>query len=204
MATTQIKDGFNGGSDNQLKVNSDGSINVNTSGGGGSSNVNITEVGGNPVTTTLPTTNPSVGIDGAAAPGSSTQVGAQNAGGNLVPLSVDPSGRLLVDSTGTSVISGNVDASIDGLNAFQTSQYSVGTSAVQLTPTPMVNRSSMNIKVVCTGNNIVYIGNSSSVTTSTGFPLFNGDTLQIDLTPVQPLYAIGTAAGQTVYVLEIG
>jgi hypothetical protein len=45
MATTTIKDGFNGGSDNQLKVNADGSINVNTGGGGGS-NVNLTEVGG--------------------------------------------------------------------------------------------------------------------------------------------------------------
>jgi len=46
MATTTIKDGFNGGSDNQLKVNADGSINVNTSGGGGGSNVNLISVGG--------------------------------------------------------------------------------------------------------------------------------------------------------------
>lgn len=45
MAATTIKDGFAGGSDNQLKVNADGSINVDTS-GGGTGNVNITEVGG--------------------------------------------------------------------------------------------------------------------------------------------------------------
>lgn len=36
MATTQIKDGYQGGSDNQLKINSDGSINVS---GSASSNI---------------------------------------------------------------------------------------------------------------------------------------------------------------------
>lgn len=51
MATTTIKDGFQGGSDNQLKVNNDGSINVN-SGGGGSSNVNIHDSTGGNLTST--------------------------------------------------------------------------------------------------------------------------------------------------------
>lgn len=51
MATTQIKDGFDGGSDNQLKVNADGSINVDvTGGGGGVTNTNLTEIGGSPIT----------------------------------------------------------------------------------------------------------------------------------------------------------
>ena len=52
MATTQIKDGFNGGSDNQLKVNPDGSINVNSSGGGGGGDVNIFDSAGNALTST--------------------------------------------------------------------------------------------------------------------------------------------------------
>lgn len=46
MATTQIKNGFNGGSDDQLLVNPDGSINVNATGGGVASNVSIVQ-GGN-------------------------------------------------------------------------------------------------------------------------------------------------------------
>lgn len=40
MATTQVKDGFSGGSDNQLKVNADGSINTNST-STGTSNVNV-------------------------------------------------------------------------------------------------------------------------------------------------------------------
>lgn len=51
MAATTIKDGFAGGSDNQLKVNADGSINV-TSGGGGSSNVNIHDSSGGTLNST--------------------------------------------------------------------------------------------------------------------------------------------------------
>ena len=46
MATTQIKNGFHGGTDDQLLVNPDGSINVNTTGGGGSNVVAITDTPG--------------------------------------------------------------------------------------------------------------------------------------------------------------
>jgi hypothetical protein len=51
MAATTIKNGFNGGSDAQLLVNPDGSINVNSTGGGGSSNVSIVEGGNTAVVT---------------------------------------------------------------------------------------------------------------------------------------------------------
>ena len=151
MATTQIKDGFNGGSDNQLKVNSDGSINVDVSGGGGTSNVNITEI------------------------------------------------------NGTAITGSDLPVDLAGLTAFKTSQYTVGTSAVQLTPTPMSNRRAISIKVITTTpTDSVYIGNSSAVTTSTGYPIFNLGSLQLDLTNVQSIWAIGTSAGQLVYALEIG
>ena len=39
MAATTIKDGFAGGSDNQLKVNADGSINTTAAGGSASTNI---------------------------------------------------------------------------------------------------------------------------------------------------------------------
>ena len=76
MAVTTIKDGFNGGSDNQLKVNSDGSINVT---GGGSSNA-------------------SVGLTGQTAPTSATEIGAIDSSGKLQPLLIDSTGRLEVDA----------------------------------------------------------------------------------------------------------
>lgn len=166
MSTTQIKNGFNGGSDAQLLVNADGSINVNSS-GGGDSNVNIHDSAGNSLTSTA--------------------------------------GALNVNTSGSSTVSGTVNTNLNGLTNFQTSQYIVGTSAIQLTVTPLSTRSSMSIKAQTTSNlDIIYVGNSSSVTTSTGYPLFNGDSLQLDLTPSHQVWVIGTTSGQLVYVLEIG
>lgn len=132
MATTQIKDGYQGGSDNQLKVNSDGSINVTGSSG--------------------------------------------------------PS---------------NVDANINGLDAFRTSQYTVGTSAVQLAPTALVNRSSLSVAVIADPTAIVYIGNDNTVTTSTGYPLYDKNSLELDLTDSSQIWAISDTPNQTVAVLEI-
>lgn len=52
MAATTIKNGFQGGSDDQVLVNPDGSINVNSTGGGGSGNVNIHDSAGGALTST--------------------------------------------------------------------------------------------------------------------------------------------------------
>jgi hypothetical protein len=182
MAATTIKDGYNGGSDNQLKVNPDGSINVNGGGGGGS--------------------NASVGPTGQPAPSSATEVAGVDGSGNLTPLKVESDGTLHV--TGSSVVTGTVSTNLLGLANLQTTQMTVSTSAVNLTPSPLAGRSSLTVKVTCTGGEAIYIGNSNAVTTSTGFPLFNGDALQLDLNDTQNLYAIGSAPGQLAYILEIG
>jgi hypothetical protein len=98
---------------------------------------------------------------------------------------------------------GSINVDIEGLNSFQTSQYTVDITAVQLTPTPLANRSCISIKVKTTSSiDVVYVGNAS-VTSSTGFALFNGDSIQMDLTAAHSIYVIGTSAGQTVYVMEL-
>lgn len=164
MSITQIKNGFNGGSDDQLLVNPDGSINVN---GGGSStgNVNIHDSSGGPLTST--------------------------------------GGALNVNTTGSSTVTGTVTANTAGLDAFQTSQYSIGLTAIQLVPTPLSNRSSISIAVEADPNVAIFIGNSNTVTISTGYPLYDGSTLQLDLTPTGSIWAISGTSGQTVAVLEI-
>lgn len=182
MATTQIKNGYNGGTDAQLLVNPDGSINVNGSSGGG---------------------NASVAPDGGPLPGSSTTIGAEDPNGNLAPLLVDNNGALIVNTTGTSVVTGSVTTTEKGLNSFKTTQYTVGTSVMQITPTPLTNRSSISLRVTAINNSAIYIGNDNTLTTSTGYPLYNGDTLQMDLTPSNSIYAISDSPGQTLFVLEI-
>ncbi len=140
MATTQIKDGYQGGSDNQLKVNPDGSITVTAAGGGF----------GGPVVVTNEVT--------------------------------------IVES---------------GLNSFQTSQYTIGLVAVQLAPTSLPNRSSISITISADPNIAVYIGNSSAVSVSNGYPLYDGSTLQLDLTSSGQIWAISSVEGQIAAILEI-
>ncbi len=103
----------------------------------------------------------------------------------------------------TQPITGTVTADIAPLSTFQTSQYTIGLTAIQITPTPLANRSSISIKVICSSQSIIYVGNSSGVTSSTGFPLFNGDSVQLDINGSQTIYAISSVASNTLFALEL-
>lgn len=127
----------------------------------------------------------------------SIQVG--NGTGNF--LAVNSDGSINVNSETT--ISGPIDTTEQGLNSFQTSQYIIGTSAVQLTPSALSNRSSISLAVIADPNIAIYIGNSNGVTTSNGYPLYDGNTIELDLTPTGTIWAISTNAGQTIAALEI-
>jgi hypothetical protein len=156
--------------------------------------VEIDDQWGNPINAANPLP---VSIDSTIAIGDVSIV----EGGNT--MVVNPDGSINVQ--GNTTVSGTVNTNLNGLNAFQTSQYTVGITAIQLTPIPLVNRSSLSIKVIATSSSdMVYIGNSNAVTAGTGYFLFNGDTIQMDLTPLDQIYAIGTSPGQIVAVLEIG
>lgn len=181
MATTRIKNGYQGGTDDQLKVNPDGSINVNTSGGSGG--------------------NASVGVTGTTAPTSATEIAGIDPNGDLRPVSVDINGFINVQ--GVSTITGPVTTVEGGLDSFQTSQYTIGASAIQLTPIPLPDRSSISLRVKADAGIAIYIGPSASVTVNNGYPLYDGDTLQMDLTPSNTIYAISTIPGQIVAILEI-
>lgn len=165
MASTTIKDGFQSGSDNQLKVNSDGSINVN-SGGGGTANVNIHDSAGNNLTSTA--------------------------------------GALDVNTTGSSTVTGTVTSVQAGLDSFKTSQYTVGTSEIELTVPPLTGRSSISIKVKSSGpNDGVLYSQAPGTVATTGYLLDDGESMQLDLTDSGHIYVVGTASGQKLYVVEI-
>lgn len=166
MGATQVKNGFQGGSTDQLLVNPDGSINVNA-------------------VATIPGT---VTVDQGTTPwevAGDVNIAASN-------------GDALVSTDGA------LNVSIQGLDEFQTSTYTVGLTAIQITPSPLANRSSIGFKAICAVGEIIYIGASNAVTTSTGWPLANGEALQMDLTSGQQIWAIASAAAQNLRVIEIG
>jgi hypothetical protein len=100
---------------------------------------------------------------------------------------------------------GSINVDLSPLTTFQTEQYSIGTTPVQITPTPMPDRNSIGFKAICTtSTDTIYIGNNAGVTTSTGYPLFTHDTLELDLQGGETIYAVATSSGQTLCVLELG
>lgn len=112
-------------------------------------------------------------------------------------------GALNVSTTGSSSVTGTVTNNEAALTAFQTSQYTIGTSSVQITPSPLSARKSISLRAVCTSSNAIYVGPTSGVTTSTGWIMYNGETLIMDLDSSHTIYAISNAASQTIFAMEI-
>lgn len=150
---------------NTLRVETDGSVNTNTTIVGGELAVEISAADGDNIA--------------IADPGS----------GNM----------LVVDSDGS------INVDINGLDTFQSSRYTVGTSAIQITTSPLPNRSSVGLKAICTGyTDAIYVGHNSSVSSLNGWPLFNNDALELDLKGSQPIWVVASSSGQFLYVIELG
>lgn len=77
-------------------------------------------------------------------------------------------------------------------------RVAVGTSAAPLTSSGNVN-GGVVIRAICPGQ-IIYIG-VAGVTTSNGFPLSDGETLTLEVRDANQIYAIASAAAQSVAVL---
>jgi hypothetical protein len=77
-------------------------------------------------------------------------------------------------------------------------RVTVGAAAVQLTASGNVH--GIVLKAICPGQTI-YVGVSSSVTTATGYPLSDGETLTLEVQNANQIYAIASAAAQSVAIL---
>lgn len=229
MATTQVKDGFNGGSDNQLKVNADGSINTNST-GTGTSDVNVVssvlptgastsanQTNGNQKTQVVDGANTVIGpaqtitgtnylpvvLAASATPGSPVVARsiqvAGSDGTNARTLSTDSTGKLNINT-----IAGPVSANLAQTSFATGSNSSIGTSAVQIIVASTPAKIGVTVKAANSNTGTVYVGNSAGVTAGTadatdGFELAGGESVVIDIDNVNKLYAIASAASQKVY-----
>lgn len=105
----------------------------------------------------------------------------------------------------TSVNQHEVETPIKSLAVLKNTRTTVGGTAVEITASaPLANRRSVSIKAICSGSNFVYIGSSSAVTTSNGYPLANEQSLDLEVDATTLIWAIASAASQAVAVLELG
>ena len=82
-----------------------------------------------------------------------------------------------------------------------TAQYTVATTAVKVVATNDVSR---RVNIHCIGNDAVYLGPTSAVTTSNGFHLDkNAAVFQIELDANDELWAISATGSQTVTIMQV-
>lgn len=82
------------------------------------------------------------------------------------------------------------------------SQVTVGTSAALLIAGNSKRKSVTILNTDSTATDYVWLGSSSSVTTSNGFRVAGGESIKIDDTTA-PIYAIATTASTVVCLLEV-
>jgi hypothetical protein len=110
-----------------------------------------------------------------------------------------PSKAYGVDRTGRVLISEAAESEV------ATKQFTnVGTTAVELKTDAGLNRRKLLIRnAKATGDEVViYIGDSN-VSTSTGYPLYRWDEIELDVNADAGVYAIAAESGGVVHITEI-
>lgn len=77
---------------------------------------------------------------------------------------------------------------------FQTGQQAVTGTATKL---PNLNTQNVCLKVIPAGTQVVYVGSSAAVTTSTGYPLSAGDSVCMVVNNLNQIYVVATTTGST-------
>lgn len=118
--------------------------------------------------------------------------------GGYSPIQLDSSNNLQVN-----INSATADVPIKALTGGFTQQFTINTTAVALTTQVTGVRKDVSLKALPANTANIFIGFTSGVTTSTGYPLAAGDVIDLELTTAQPIYAISASSGQTLAMLEL-
>lgn len=120
-----------------------------------------------------------------------------------------PSGainNLAIDSSGRPKVTINnfdVDTPIKALTSIKNYQKTIATTATQVDSSPLSGRKTISVKLISSATQKVYIGSDNTVTTSTGYELNAGDSVDMEVDTTQAIWAIADTSSQTITVLEI-
>ena len=137
------------------------------------------------------------GTDGATAPSKGVMVGGLAATGNFEALLVDANGALQVDVV---AIPSNVTLAVGGYSEIETrNEITVGTSNTQLASDAS---SEVIIQANYDNSGYVVIGDAN-ISAIRGIRLYGGDSISLNVTNSDMLYARGSAAGQKFNVVVL-
>lgn len=97
-----------------------------------------------------------------------------------------------------------VEAPLKSLATPLITRTSVTTTAAKILSSPMANRRSLGIKAICSGSALIYLGTSSAVTSGNGYPLSDGQSIDVELDATfDGFWAIASTGTQAVSVIEV-
>lgn len=124
---------------------------------------------------------------------------AKNDAGNYGNITRGTSGGLRA-----SINQHEVETPVKALAGLKVTRTSMTTTATKVVSAPQANRRSLAIRALCSGSALVYIGANSSVTSSTGYPLSDGQSIDLDLDDtVTEIWGIASSGTQAVSVVEV-
>jgi len=136
--------------------------------------------------------------DNVADSGNPVKVGSRTSFGAALSASSGTSERAdLISDRYRRVLTSNA-ANVASLNTATT----VGTSAAALIATALNGRTNLLIQNL--GSKAIFIGSSAAVTSANGVRIAAGSDLTVEVGENVSLFAISTAAGQDVRLLEVG
>lgn len=122
---------------------------------------------------------------------------AQNTSGSMTNITLTASNNVPV-----SIAEATAEVPIKALTALNVGQQTITTTASQVT-SAATGRNTIALKSLTANTAAIYIGTSSGVTSSNGFPLDAGESIEFDLTEGQALYAIAGSGSQVLGKAEV-
>lgn len=97
------------------------------------------------------------------------------------------------------------EVSINALSHLKATQQTIGTTAVQIAITSLTDRRTISLKASngLADTDFIYVGEDSSVTSSTGYELGKGDSVDLEVDDTSDVWVIGSAASLKLCILEI-
>lgn len=97
-----------------------------------------------------------------------------------------------------------VETPLKALAGLSITRTSMTTTAAKVVATPRTNRRSIGIKAICSGSALVYLGTSNSVTSGNGYPLSDGQSIDMELDDsVTEIWGIASTGTQAISVVEV-
>lgn len=139
-------------------------------------------------------------INTSGGGGGSTDVNIHDSSGNTLSST---SGALNVNTSGTSTVTGTVTTNEAGLDNFNSVQYTIGTSVVQIASPALSGRSSINLKCGRDNAGTIYFKNNNTVSPTNASFLYGGDSITLDLSDLGNIFVIADQSGQILGVIEM-